>query len=65
MAGKRKALPQPKRNEDLQTRSDRGRKREGVSFPAPPLRAGMPAGYAATLNEIKERIRGTEGDVHK
>lgn len=34
-----------------------GRKREGVSFPAPPLRAGMPVGYAATLNEIKRRIR--------
>ncbi len=34
-----------------------GRKREGVSFPAPPFRAGMPEGYAATLNEIKRRIR--------
>lgn len=57
MVGKRKALPKPKRNEDLQSRSGCGRKREGVSFPAPPLRSGMPAGYAATLNEIKERIR--------
>jgi predicted nuclease of restriction endonuclease-like (RecB) superfamily len=57
MAGKRKALPKPEPNEDVQPRSSRGRKREGVSFPAPPLRASMPSGYVATLNEIKERIR--------
>lgn len=57
MADKRKALPKPRRKEDPPPRAVCGRKREDVSFPAPPLRMGMPAGYAATLNEIKEQIR--------
>lgn len=57
MADKRKALPKPRRKEEPPSRAVCGRKREGVSFPAPPLRMGMPAGYAATLNEIKEQIR--------
>ncbi len=38
-------------------RTSRGRTREGVSFPAPPTRSGMPAGYAGTLKSLKERIR--------
>ena len=56
MAGKKKALPEPGRGAESEPRFARGRKRADVSFPAP-LRSDMPAGYAATLNEIKERIR--------
>ncbi len=37
-------------------RMSRGRIRNGASFPAPPSRAGLPAGYAALLEKIKERI---------
>ncbi len=43
-----------------QKREHRGRSREGAAFPAPPAHAGMPSDYMATLNEIKERIRGPE-----
>jgi predicted nuclease of restriction endonuclease-like (RecB) superfamily len=39
------------------TRLTRGRKRDGASLPVPPSHTGLPGGYAATLNEIKERIR--------
>ena len=35
----------------------RGRKREGVSFPASSARAGLPDGYAGVLAEIKQRIQ--------
>ncbi|MFH1075416.1 MAG: DUF1016 N-terminal domain-containing protein [Pseudomonadota bacterium] len=46
-----------KQNKNAQSRSVRGQKRKGVSFPASPLHVDMPTGYVATLNEIKERIR--------
>ncbi len=39
------------------TRLTRVRKREGASLPVPPSHTGLPGGDAATLNEIKERIR--------
>ena len=38
-------------------RRSRGRKREDVSFPAPPSRNEVPEDYATILGTIKERIR--------
>lgn len=38
-------------------RRSRGRKREDVSFPAPPSRNEVPEDYATILGAIKERIR--------
>lgn len=43
--------------EVVPSRANRGRIRDGASFPVPPAHAGMPADYVATLNEIKARIR--------
>jgi len=57
MARKRKELLMPEADDASVTRLTRGRKREGASLPVPPSRTGLPGGYAATLNEIKERIR--------
>jgi predicted nuclease of restriction endonuclease-like (RecB) superfamily len=39
------------------TRGSRGKTREGALFPASPPRAGLPRGYAETLNKIKQRIQ--------
>ena len=38
-------------------RRSRGRTRDGASFPVPPPRAELPADYAATLHDIKQRIQ--------
>jgi len=43
--------------EVVPARAGRGRTREGASFPVPPAHVGMPPDYAATLAEIKSRIR--------
>lgn len=38
-------------------RGARDRKREEATFPAPPIRVDLPAGYAAALAQIKQRIQ--------
>lgn len=42
---------------EAQTRSVRGKRREGASFPVPAARVGLPRDYAETLTEIKQRIQ--------
>ena len=49
----RKRLPSRPADE----RSCRGRQRKDASFPAPPAKSQLPESYAATVAEIKERIR--------
>jgi hypothetical protein len=43
--------------QDNPERIVRGRKREDASFPAAPVRAGLPDSYAAVLGDIKQRIQ--------
>ncbi|HSY49789.1 MAG TPA: hypothetical protein VLC46_13330 [Thermoanaerobaculia bacterium] len=38
-------------------RNARGKTRDGVSFPVPPTRAGLPRDYAETLGAIKQRTQ--------
>jgi len=49
MGKKRKGLPVPESDDASMTRSTRGCKRDGVSFPMPPPHTDLPGGYAATL----------------
>lgn len=58
MGNKRKATTIPFRSKgEALPRLVRGRVREGAAFPVPPSRAALPDGYAAALNDLKERIR--------
>lgn len=56
MAAKKKAAV-TKAAAGALVRRSRGRTREDASFPVPPPRAEIPAGYAEALRDIKERIR--------
>lgn len=51
----RKSKPKP---EATEPRLSRGRTRDGAIFPVPPSAASLPQGYAATLQEIKNHLRG-------
>lgn len=57
MASKKRTAPTTATGEVVPSRPGRGRTRGGASFPVPPPHSGMPPDYAATLNEIKTRIR--------
>ncbi len=57
MADKKRTSPTTATREVVPSRANRGRVRDGASFPAPQAHAGMPPDYIETLNEIKTRIR--------
>lgn len=56
MAARKKSTKAPVRTA-ASTRGSRGKTREGVLFPVPPPRAGLPGDYTETLSEIKKRIQ--------
>jgi predicted nuclease of restriction endonuclease-like (RecB) superfamily len=47
----------PTKKEVGKSRNVRGKSRDEVSFPSPPVRLGLPDGYAAAFAEIKQRIQ--------
>ncbi|MDP1561311.1 MAG: DEAD/DEAH box helicase family protein, partial [Pirellulaceae bacterium] len=47
----------PATKEVGKSRNVRGKSRDEVSFPSPPVRLGLPDGYAAAFAEIKQRIQ--------
>lgn len=57
MASRKRTGPTKATGEVVSVHGGRGRTREGASFPVPPAHVGMPPDYAATLTEIKTRIR--------